>query len=181
MLIIVLVMSMSVVALTTLHVTEQINLSLSATKDVERLYAEDSVREMTLHAFQQVLKSKEIEAVGSEQLLTNDDFTRIEQLVNTDILPNYGLSAYQVFIEADYLPPTVDYFCILEMDITGQTPDGYNCLRDAFDVRIQLQIAHRNLVRHVILEANGLYLETTDDKQTILINATGATYDFKKK
>lgn len=180
-LIIVFVMTMSVVALTSLHVTEQINLSVSATKDVKRLYAEDSVREMTLHAFQQVLKSKAIEAVSGEQLFTTDDLAQLETLVNTQILPDYGLTEYQVFIEADYLPSTVDYFCTLEMDITGESPDGYNCLHEAFDIRLNVQIVHRNLVRQVIIEATNLSLETTEDKQSIVINATGATYAFKKK
>ena len=174
-------MTISVLALTSLHISEKMNWSMSATKDVEKIYQEDSIVEMTIHVLRQMLATKVLTETENQEMFLAEDWSLVEDTLHNDVFPYYSVKDTNVYVEAVYLPPTVDYFCQTIYDESTLNVQGYACLKEAFDVQVSIQVKQKNQLKRYLLDIGNLYAVVSPDGQSIMIDSTNAIYRLSKE
>lgn len=179
-LIIALIMLMSVITLTTLYLNEKINTSYSAKSDLSKLYEKDTIIEITYNLLKQKMKTKIIEEIDVQEFIDENDLDDIEKVLNANYMPYYKLDKYKAFLEFEYKPPTVDYFCEERIDEESMMFEGFTCLHEAFDMSVKVTLQNQNDVESFILEFDKMYPAVSDTEEEVTINTDEMVFNLTK-
>lgn len=136
--VIVMVIAMSIATLSSMLLTEKINMAYSITTDIERLYEKDSVNEVTKNVVQQVLLDKIWSEIDGEQIITSKDLRDIEEAVTLKILPDLGID-YAIQLEGVKYPRELAHYCKEEINADGSFR-SFECTPEVFSVELNLNL-----------------------------------------
>lgn len=172
---IVFMIGMSTMALAGLLLSGKATYKYSVTSDLERLYENDSIIEMTINITKQVLDTKEWEYVKYEDVIKDVDLFKIEDIVNATLIPLY-IGNGKIYLEEIYFPPRLDYYCEEEVD-SNEELVGFNCLKEALDIEFKIIIENRRKTEEYILSLQEIYPKVSKTNDYIYLDLQ----DYKVK
>lgn len=137
-LLIVFMLLISIASLTSLLLSEKVNIRFSIDKDVQRVYEKESMVELTKNLTNQLLLSKEWEVIEGEEVLSSRDLSLIEEMVNEEALPLMNIEG-SVYIKDIPAPITLEDYC-QELDDGEAVVLTYECLDEKFQVELEITI-----------------------------------------
>lgn len=164
-LLMVFVISITIISLSNLLMTEKVNTKLSLMTDIHKMYEKDSVIEVTENILKQQLLSKEWDEIAGEETFGAVDLSTVEETLNQEILPELGIES-QVFLEEVYYPPNVDYYCQEVNDDEGNFLI-YDCINEYISLELKLTVAKENSSQDFFLTLDGLKLLVTDSGDSV--------------